>query len=193
MKDDCEDIDPGRIKNLSENTDFTATLFESLSATPSSPRISTATSSPITKGPGKSTATTRKRFSANTTSKSSSRPISSKPAISSRPSTSSLATGRFSYEGEKVRKDGERFPAQILFTLTKDKTGKVVGFVEIVEDLTERKRAEEEMRIHRDQLARANEELRLENAERNGPRRNCRRRRRPPRPPTAPRASSWPT
>src|SRR5947209_2059887 len=28
-----------------------------------------------------------------------------------------LATGRFAYEGEKVRKDGHRFPAQILFTL----------------------------------------------------------------------------
>ncbi len=50
--------------------------------------------------------------------------------------------GRFSYEGEKVRKSGERFPAQILFTLTKDKNRKVVGFIEIVADLTERKRAE---------------------------------------------------
>ena len=50
---------------------------------------------------------------------------------------------RFSYEGEKVRKGGESFTAQILFTLTKDKNGKVVGFIEIVEDLTERKQAEE--------------------------------------------------
>jgi len=49
---------------------------------------------------------------------------------------------RFSYEGEKVRKNDERFPARISFTLTKDKTGKLVGFVELVEDLTERKRAE---------------------------------------------------
>jgi len=48
-----------------------------------------------------------------------------------------------SYEGEKVRKNGEIFPAQILFTLRKDKSGKVVGFIEIVEDLTERKRAQE--------------------------------------------------
>jgi len=50
---------------------------------------------------------------------------------------------RFSYEGEKVRKSGESFPAQILFTLTKDRSGKVVGFIEIVADLTERKKVEE--------------------------------------------------
>ncbi len=50
---------------------------------------------------------------------------------------------RFSYEGEKVRKDGSRFPAQVLLTLTKDKNSKVVGFIEIVQDLTESKRAEE--------------------------------------------------
>jgi len=54
-----------------------------------------------------------------------------------------LDKGRFSYEGEKVRKSGEVFPAQILFTLTKDRSGKVVGFIEIVEDLTERKKVEE--------------------------------------------------
>ena len=54
-----------------------------------------------------------------------------------------IEKGRFSYEGEKLRKDGERFPARILFTVTKDKAGKVVGLIEIAEDLTERKRAEE--------------------------------------------------
>ena len=51
--------------------------------------------------------------------------------------------GRFSWEGEKVRKNGESFPAQILFTLTKDRSGKVVGFIEIVADLTERKKVQE--------------------------------------------------
>ncbi len=53
-----------------------------------------------------------------------------------------IAKERYSYEGEKVRKNGDRFPAQVLFTLTKDKDGKVVGFIEIVEDLTERKQVE---------------------------------------------------
>jgi PAS domain S-box-containing protein len=48
--------------------------------------------------------------------------------------------GRFSCEGEKVQKNGESFPAQILFTLTRDKSSKVVGYIEIVADLTERKK-----------------------------------------------------
>ena len=54
-----------------------------------------------------------------------------------------IGAGRLSYEGEKVKKDGSRFPAQILFTLTKDKNGQVIGFMEIVQDLTEQKQAEE--------------------------------------------------
>ena len=54
-----------------------------------------------------------------------------------------MGKGRVSFEGEKVRKGGERFPAQVLFTLTKDRGGRVVGFIEIVGDLTERRRAEE--------------------------------------------------
>jgi len=60
-----------------------------------------------------------------------------------------IGKGRFSREGEQVRKNGDTFPAQILFTLTNDSSGKVVGFTEIVEDLTERKRAEEAIRLSR--------------------------------------------
>jgi PAS domain S-box-containing protein len=53
-----------------------------------------------------------------------------------------IRQGRFSCGGEKVKKNGERFPAQILFTLTKDKSGKMIGFIEIVADLTERRKTE---------------------------------------------------
>ena len=42
----------------------------------------------------------------------------------------------YSFEGEKVRKNGEKFAAQVLFTLTRDKGGKLVGLIEIVQDLT---------------------------------------------------------
>ena len=53
-----------------------------------------------------------------------------------------LEKGRFSFEGEMLRKDGSRFPAQILFTLTRDRSGQIVGFVEIVQELTAQKQAE---------------------------------------------------
>jgi len=53
---------------------------------------------------------------------------------------------QFSTECEQFRKDGTKFPAHILFTLPKDKKRQIVGFVEIVEDLTERKRAEDTLR-----------------------------------------------
>ena len=59
-----------------------------------------------------------------------------------------IKKGSYSCEGQKVRKDGELFPAQALFTLTKDKNGKMVGFIEIVEDLTERRKvAETKVRV----------------------------------------------
>lgn len=65
-----------------------------------------------------------------------------------------LEKGRFACEGKKVRMDGSVFSAQILLTLTRDKSGQTVGFVEIVEDLTERKRADEATREARESAAR---------------------------------------
>ena len=50
---------------------------------------------------------------------------------------------RFSYEEEMLRKNGDRFPARVLLTLTKDRNGKTVGFIVIVEDLTERRIVEQ--------------------------------------------------
>jgi PAS domain S-box-containing protein len=64
-----------------------------------------------------------------------------------------LEKGRVSCEGEMLRKDGSRFPANLLFTITRDKNGQIVGFVEIVQDLTEQKQAEETARqLHIKQL-----------------------------------------
>jgi PAS domain S-box-containing protein len=56
-----------------------------------------------------------------------------------------LDNGRLLWEGEKVRKNGASFPAHALFTLTKDKSGKVVGFILLVEDLSERKLTEKRL------------------------------------------------
>jgi two-component system CheB/CheR fusion protein len=74
-----------------------------------------------------------------------------------------------------LRKDGSRFYVSGVLTLLRD--GKLMGYAKIARDLTENKRAEEELRLAHEaleqrveertnDLARANEALRLENAER---------------------------
>jgi signal transduction histidine kinase len=45
-----------------------------------------------------------------------------------------------------IRKDGFRVPVLLSITALKDRTGRLAGFVGLVNDLTERKRAEEEIR-----------------------------------------------
>ena len=56
------------------------------------------------------------------------------------------AEGRFEDEGWRVRKDGSRFWANVVLTALKDDTGGLQGFATVTRDLTERKRAEEELR-----------------------------------------------
>jgi len=53
-----------------------------------------------------------------------------------------LDVGQVTFDGDKVRKDGTTFPAHVHMVLTHDRGGNVVGFVEVVQDLTERMRAE---------------------------------------------------
>lgn len=57
-----------------------------------------------------------------------------------------IEKGRVSFEGDNVRKNGERFPAKCLFTLTKTNDGGITGFVEIAEDLTKLRQAEAALR-----------------------------------------------
>jgi PAS domain S-box-containing protein len=76
------------------------------------------------------------------------------------------AEGRFEYEGWRLRRDGSRYWANVAIAPLRDPAGRLVGFSKISRDLTERKRAEEEVRSHRDRLARANELLRAEVDER---------------------------
>jgi PAS domain S-box-containing protein len=49
-------------------------------------------------------------------------------------------------EIDRVRKNGERFPALSTITAIKDPSGKTTGFVEIARDITERKALEKELR-----------------------------------------------
>ncbi len=54
-----------------------------------------------------------------------------------------LEHGRFEDEGWRVRKDGSRFWANVVFTVIRDAEGTMRGYSKITRDLSERKRAEE--------------------------------------------------
>jgi hypothetical protein len=56
-------------------------------------------------------------------------------------------TGRFEDEGWRLRKDGSRFWANVVITALRDATGELVGFAKVTRDLTERRYAEEALRI----------------------------------------------
>jgi PAS domain S-box-containing protein len=56
-------------------------------------------------------------------------------------------TGRFEDEGWRVRKDGSRFWANVVITTLRDESGEVRGFLKITRDLTDRKQAEEKLRL----------------------------------------------
>ena len=53
--------------------------------------------------------------------------------------------GRFEQEGERVRKDGSVFWANVVFTAVRDPIGKLIGFTKVTRDITERKRSEEQI------------------------------------------------
>lgn len=53
--------------------------------------------------------------------------------------------GKFEAEGWRMRKDGSRFWAYVIIDRIRDPAGTIVGFAKITRDLTERKKAEEEL------------------------------------------------
>jgi PAS domain S-box-containing protein len=55
-------------------------------------------------------------------------------------------TGRFEEEAWRVRKDGSRYWANIVLTAVRDRSGKLMGFVKVSRDMTERKQHEEALR-----------------------------------------------
>jgi PAS domain S-box-containing protein len=60
--------------------------------------------------------------------------------------------GRFEQEGWRVRKDGTRFWAHVVIDPIRDSEGKLVGYAKITRDLTERRRADEQLRESQEQF-----------------------------------------
>jgi len=60
--------------------------------------------------------------------------------------TEATATGRYEQEGWRVRKDGSRFWADVVITAIRDPRGRLMGFVKVTRDLTERRQSEETLR-----------------------------------------------
>jgi len=53
--------------------------------------------------------------------------------------------GRLEYEGWRIRKDGTRFWASVVISAMRNDAGHLVGFAKVIRDMTERKRAEQEL------------------------------------------------
>lgn len=62
------------------------------------------------------------------------------------------ARGRFEDEGWRVRKDGQRFWANVVITAIRDEGGQLLGFSKVTRDLTERRRQETLMREREENL-----------------------------------------
>ncbi|MEN3974998.1 PAS domain S-box protein [Emcibacter sp. SYSU 3D8] len=60
--------------------------------------------------------------------------------------------GRFEGEGWRVRKDGSRFWANVVIDPIRTPSGELLGFAKITRDLTERKLAEESLRLSEEQF-----------------------------------------
>jgi PAS domain S-box-containing protein len=62
------------------------------------------------------------------------------------------AEGKTEYELERIRKDGALFQAHAIVTALKDASGKILGFLEIARDITEKLALEKELRETKDYL-----------------------------------------
>jgi PAS domain S-box-containing protein len=66
----------------------------------------------------------------------------------------SAREGKFESEGWRVRRDGARFWAHVVIDPIRDPSGRLTGFAKVTRDLTERRRAEEELRRSQEQFKR---------------------------------------
>jgi formate hydrogenlyase transcriptional activator len=57
------------------------------------------------------------------------------------------AQGKFEDEGWRVRKDGSKFWANVIITAIRDESGNLLGFAKVTRDFSDRKKAEEAVRV----------------------------------------------
>jgi PAS domain S-box len=76
-----------------------------------------------------------------------------------------IKNGKSSFEGWRLRKDGSRFWAYAVITALHDDKNDVIGFSKVTRDLTERKLAEDKMKMYAEQLEMKNKELERSNSE----------------------------
>jgi PAS domain S-box-containing protein len=76
--------------------------------------------------------------------------------------------GRCEHEGWRLRRDGTRYWAVVVTTAVRDDAGRLIGFAKVTRDVTARRRAEAEIKRHREDLeqlvAAQTEDLRDKNA-----------------------------
>jgi hypothetical protein len=70
--------------------------------------------------------------------------------------------GRFEDEGWRIRKDGSRFWANVVITALRNPEGLLIGFAKVTRDLTERREAEDKMRLLAAQNAALEEKARIQ-------------------------------
>lgn len=71
--------------------------------------------------------------------------------------------GRAVHEGWRVRKDGTRFWGSIVITALHGSNKEIIGFSKLTRDLSERKQAEEQLRLNNALLQQLNQSLELKN------------------------------
>ncbi len=66
-----------------------------------------------------------------------------------------LAEGKFEGEAHRVRKNGERFWANVVIDPIRDDRGELVGFAKVTRDITEKRKVQEELERSREALVQA--------------------------------------
>ena len=70
-----------------------------------------------------------------------------------------VSQGRFEGEGERIRKDGSTFLAHVVILPMYDQAGKLRGFSKVLHDITDRKRAEDQLAAQGQKVAQQSEDL----------------------------------